>query len=73
LQRLCLRDENFGLGSLPRAFSNFFSIFASFTRFAVVKFAPNSWLSAFSRQLSANPQFGLGDHPMARSPDPLTL
>jgi hypothetical protein len=37
LQRLCRRVENFGRGCcLPRASSNFFSIFASLTRFAVV-------------------------------------
>jgi hypothetical protein len=36
-QRLCRREENFGLG-LPsaRAFSNFFWMFASLTLFAVV-------------------------------------
>jgi hypothetical protein len=42
LQRLCLREENFGFGPLPRASSNFFSIFASLTRFAVVNLAPSS-------------------------------
>src|SRR5205823_14780149 len=37
LHRLCLRVENLGVGLLlPRACSNFFSIFASLTRFAVV-------------------------------------
>jgi len=37
LQRLCLRVENLGAAALlPRACSNFFSIFASLTRFAVV-------------------------------------
>ena len=37
LQRLCLRVENLGFGPLlPRACSNFFSIFASLTLFAVV-------------------------------------
>jgi hypothetical protein len=54
LQRLCRREENFGLGSLPRAKSNFFSIFASFTRFAVVNlpFTPGFRLG-LSSQLSA--------------------
>jgi hypothetical protein len=37
LQRLWRRVENVGLGFFaPRAASNFFSIFASLTRFAVV-------------------------------------
>jgi hypothetical protein len=36
-QRLCRREENFGVFALAvRATSNFFSIFASLTRFAVV-------------------------------------
>jgi hypothetical protein len=36
-QRLCRREENFGVFAFAvRATSNFFSIFASFTRFAVV-------------------------------------
>ena len=56
LQRLCRRDENFGVGPLPRALSNLASIFASFTLFAVVNLllAPSFrlQLSAVSHQLS---------------------
>jgi hypothetical protein len=42
-QRLCRREENFGTGCFfSRAASNFFSIFASLTRFAVVMKSLNS-------------------------------
>ena len=74
LQRLCLRDENFGFFT----FCGFTLLSApSFTRFAVVaKFAPKFQLSAFSRQLSVELlKVGIGDHPitrLSRSPDPLT-
>jgi len=64
LQRLCLRVENFGFGPLPRASSNFFSIFASFTLFAVVKFAPKTScrLSAVSSQ--SNPRIRTFNYPI---------
>jgi hypothetical protein len=49
---LCRREENFSFGPLPRALSYFASIFASFTRFAVVNlpFAPSFWLPDLSLQ-----------------------